>query len=114
MDGEVDPVYGHYIDPDLLIDNIRTIYIGPEGDVEEVVVMDGDSIYSRDGWIRMGRNADDVNMAHDTANPQDEEFSYYSDWRPYDREWNINYGTGNMVMEGRSPNPRTGKRKVRR
>lgn len=99
MDGEVDPVYGHYIDPDLLIDNIRTIYIGPEGDVEEVVVMDGDSIYSRDGWIRMGRNADDVNMVHDTANPQDEEFSYYSDWRPYDREWNINYGTGNMVME---------------
>ena len=91
--------WGNYIDPDLVIDNIRTIYIGPDGDVEEVVVMDGDSICSRDGWIRMGRNADDVNVVHDAANPQDEEFSYYSDWRPHDREWNINYGTGDMVME---------------
>ena len=75
MDESRDPGWGNCIDPDLLIDNIRATCVGPHGDAEEVVTVDGNAIHSRDGWIRMGRNADYVDVVHDTANPQDEEFS---------------------------------------
>ena len=88
----------------LVIDNMRAICIDPEGNVAELVMEDGYSIHSRDGWHRMGVNADDIEVAHDAANPQDEEFSYHSDWRPCetpDQLWHGQHGHGRP----RSPNP---------
>ena len=62
------------------IDDIRTIYIDPSGNVAEIVLEDGDTLFSRDGWARFGEVVD-IGLLP-LANPQEieEDISLSSGW----------------------------------
>ena len=65
------------------IDDIRTIYIDPSGNVAEIVLEDGDTLFSRDGWARFGEVVD-IGLLP-LANPQEieEDISLSSGWGLY-------------------------------
>ena len=91
-------------------DDIRTTCADPSGNVAEIVLEDGDTLFSRDGWARFGEVVD-IGLSP-PANPQEteEDVSLSSGWgscysassfidRMAERHYQIHYGNEEVIME---------------